>query len=38
MSIEDANEDTVSGHLELDDSDVDILNVSLHNLSLEGKL
>ena len=38
MSIEYANEDTVSGHLELDDSDVDILNVSLHNLSLEGKL
>ena len=38
MSNEYANENAVFGHLELDDGDVDILNVSLHSLSMEGKL
>ncbi len=38
FSMENANEDTVACHIGLDASDVDILNDSLHNLSLEGKI
>ena len=37
MSFEYADEDAVSSNIELDDGDVDILNDSLHNLSLEGR-
>ena len=38
FSMENANEDTVACHIGLDASDVDILNDSLHNLSLKGKI